>query len=1208
MKGRLGAIILFTFLIFKVSAQNQSLNPTLDRVIPPSPNVSALSKFGNIPVGQSTGVPQVNVPIYAYDSKVTGLQLSISLDYHAGGIRVDEMSSNVGIGWSLNAGGVISRTVRGLYDEMSGIGFINSPNLPSNELEGNSPYTVAERPFNKIYNQEKDGQNDLFNFNFNGRTGKFVLGKNNNYLMINQQKLKVEKVVSQLDGGMPAYPLISKFTITDENGYKYVFEDAEITHDQSTGTAAAVYTSAWYLSEIITPSGKDKIDFIYENTIVIYTQGRNASEVIPYPGNISYLPTRPYSTSFSAVTIKGKRLSKIVFPTGAIVEFAYSSTEQTETSSGDYLLKKITIKDEFNQRGFNLQHDYSLNRPTLKKVIPFAGISELQDDPYEFTYDIPLPDRLSNQQDHWGFYNSNQGSLIPSEIIQVDGSGTYGQYESLSGGNRDADPVRCKAGSLKEIKYPTGGHTVFIMEPNTAVDPRLNQEWSVVTKKYSAENNITVEAHSDNVQGTVTDFTFNGDPNSQTNITFTVPAHTSCSGGNCKIVLELRNASNLLLDVFQLNAPSSVSSTNFSFTKSYFVPGTYHITAYTQGLTNYHGYLNFKWVEVRIQNPVEVTTTIGHNQLYVGGLRLKKLEDYSDNLLTPALVKEYEYELEDGTSSGTLGVYPVYTSLVFYDSRINAVQYPNEQEIYAGVDPNSHNFLLRSSSTVIPLAYANGNPVAYKRVVEKTVASGGYSGKTVRYFNTFLDAPVMVDKPFPYVPPEYKDWCNSLLDSVLIYDENDNLLKEEKFEYSYIIDDYWQDTAVLESFRSVTIAPVKYLYQPDDPLVNDEIVIPYWVYPVYFKSNNFYPTAGRAELVKKTTYEYSGSNKLKNEITYLYDSDNYYLKTVSTKNSKGESIVTTYKYPKDIVSSGQDPEGIYQNMISKNIVNTEVEVKVEKNDQMLYQTKKKYVNPFPAVFEPGFISIQNRSNPIETRIKYEYDESGKVINSSKSSDLNTSYIWAYKKQFPIAEAKNAFSNEIFSNSFEEGGWDVNMEYDKTFAHTGNYSGKIVKTTSGEKYSMGNSWITVIPGKIKKFHYSGWVYSNGPSADIFLFMKRTGETGYFSYTNLVSTTATGKWTLIEKDFDVPADVTQLNIRLDNNGGGTVWFDDIRLHPSDAQMTTYTYAALNGMSSQTDINNRVTYYEYDGFGRLKLIRDQDKNIIKQFDYQYQVQGTP
>ena len=85
-----------------------------------------------------------------------------------------------------------------------------------------------------------------------------------------------------------------------------------------------------------------------------------------------------------------------------------------------------------------------------------------------------------------------------------------------------------------------------------------------------------------------------------------------------------------------------------------------------------------------------------------------------------------------------------------------------------------------------------------------------------------------------------------------------------------------------------------------------------------------------------------------------------------------------------------------------------------------------------------------------------------------------------------------------------------------------------------------------------------------------------------------------WTLYEATV---SGITSITI----SGYGLI--DELRMYPKGAQMITYTYIPLAGMSSQCDMNNRISYYEYDAMNRLKLIRDMDKNIIKTFDYTYQ-----
>jgi YD repeat-containing protein len=83
----------------------------------------------------------------------------------------------------------------------------------------------------------------------------------------------------------------------------------------------------------------------------------------------------------------------------------------------------------------------------------------------------------------------------------------------------------------------------------------------------------------------------------------------------------------------------------------------------------------------------------------------------------------------------------------------------------------------------------------------------------------------------------------------------------------------------------------------------------------------------------------------------------------------------------------------------------------------------------------------------------------------------------------------------------------------------------------------------------------------------------------------------------KTFITAGAVTSLSFTL---SGAIV--DDIRLCPRDARMTIYNYKQLVGLTSMTDENGFMTNYEYDSFGRLKLVKDNAGNIMKQYQYHY------
>jgi len=111
------AAIAISFLIFisSLSLSAQSLQPGMEDFTPPNPDAAALVKFTESPVSYSSGSIQMNIPIT--QAKGISAATAVSLSYHGSGIRTRQEATKVGLGWSLQAGGVVTRTVLGLPDE-----------------------------------------------------------------------------------------------------------------------------------------------------------------------------------------------------------------------------------------------------------------------------------------------------------------------------------------------------------------------------------------------------------------------------------------------------------------------------------------------------------------------------------------------------------------------------------------------------------------------------------------------------------------------------------------------------------------------------------------------------------------------------------------------------------------------------------------------------------------------------------------------------------------------------------------------------------------------------------------------------------------------------------------------------------------------------------------------------------------------------------
>src|ERR1700743_3187668 len=214
-------ILLITTTCLSSHAQDSSFKVTIS-----SPTAAALGKFGDIPVGYHTGTPDISIPLYTI--KAGKLSLPIGLSYHASGLKVQEQAGWVGAGWALNAGGVITRTVVGEPDDR---GYNNAHVTNGYYTDyGYNNYLFTPDPGGQIgvtydgmvaddagfMRGLKDGEPDLFFFNFGGYTGKFYFNDDRTPIFVPEKDFRVQPFVVSGQG-------FTGFIITTPDGVRYFF-------------------------------------------------------------------------------------------------------------------------------------------------------------------------------------------------------------------------------------------------------------------------------------------------------------------------------------------------------------------------------------------------------------------------------------------------------------------------------------------------------------------------------------------------------------------------------------------------------------------------------------------------------------------------------------------------------------------------------------------------------------------------------------------------------------------------------------------------------------------------------------------------------------------------------------------------------------------------------------------------------------------------
>lgn len=476
---------------------------------PPSPNAFNLAMLSNTSVNLNTGTADIRVPIAELPGR--SLKVPIELQYNSSGIKVQDVPSWVGSGWSLIAGGMITRVVKGKPDEEAD-GYCGTNNRGEQAYQ-NYTWDYVK----KLDGNDWDGEPDIFYFNYLGKSGKFILDEQGIPVPLPYSNIKIQPAI-----GESATPDAS-WIITDEDGTKYIFgkttASRETTHyftsvvvdpdPYNLGPATLVdmtFISTWYLSEIKTPNDDETVTFNYTSTAAIdykyYTQQHTVTVYLKTPWFDGCTNQDASTKDINLeVTIQNPLyLSSIQTAQGSAIFQTATATRQD--LSGGRALEKIIIRN-LNTTAVDtywLRTSYSMangcsdnlcKRLQLNKL-DRQGSDNIVYPAYRFDYNpLKLPARNAHQVDHWGYYNSNTyGSKIPDKTLPEPCPGFY------PGADRSADSLRSRAEILERITEATGGSTEFIYQAHTYSDDST-------TNKVAGGARIRIVKKCDNPQNCI---------------------------------------------------------------------------------------------------------------------------------------------------------------------------------------------------------------------------------------------------------------------------------------------------------------------------------------------------------------------------------------------------------------------------------------------------------------------------------------------------------------------------------------------------------------------------------------------------------------------------------------------------------------------------------------------------------------------------------
>lgn len=975
MKVKMACYFVLNVLLHLTTYGRQQQKQQQD-ITPVSPEAAALAKSVNYPVNLNTGVPDISIPLYTIETG--GLVLPVTLEYHAGGFKINEHSTRAGLGWSLSCDLQIARTINGL-DDFDYRGYLQNSGIKSQNQNNNATYYPLEaanwRDAYRFSAGDLDGMPDKYYYKLLNKSGSFYFKKDDAGTGYTIVPVPFENIRITFANNV--------FTIIDTDGTTYIFGASGNSPD---GTLSPVFKeqsndsyTTWKCRYVTNATNTETISFTYQDKAT-ETFG-SWDESVEY-----YTRTTPPYCSEAYVT---QPQILAAHPGSYSYEQLLNYYPFHRLSSPKYIEHFPDRQPVFHIP--NVQYDANGNKVIQDKTYPITtnyingggatvrGIAlskiEFNGGSIEFTGTDKLTGIQIKGSDQslfrsFSLFHSLSGDFVPSNRPTL-------YLDSLHIKNSSGEAIE-RYYLLYKNKLPFG-------------------EILVGKDAWGYANAFT------NYFGDQYDPVGSGSGSSVPRQNITQPFYVACNSTIPNATFSIGNTTNT--ELVDLEGSQR---------------GILKRIVYPTG-----GYVNFDFESHKYKEPYAGSSlSIQMN----GGLRIRAITYFDGKSFEPVSQKYYTYgEQEDGlglvltappkTFDGTSFKYNTYS----YTQNVAYVtSYASDTSTFctsSDATPNCLRLELKEAKTTyrpassVNYTYPNGAQIYYTKVTEYNSDLGKETGKTVY---TFFPPFQFTNNNYPVkIPGTNIDYMHTdglmgkqkLLEEYKYNNGRYELVHSKEFAYSK----YSQPTQVkvIYSFNNSEVRIVNRSYNG----MQENLYNPDLGFGSYFNAGQYGIEVGALYLTNATEKWLSSAGTLTQNTSYTYNLPYLQPIAIGTTRSDGATITRNFKYSHDL--SGQS---VYAQMLSRNMISQPIEEQVVAPEGTVSTTRTNY-----DVFHNNFIAPKSveksfGDGAFKTEIQYDiYDDKANLLQSTAKDGIVTSYIWGYNYKYVLAKVSGLSYSQATAN-------------------------------------------------------------------------------------------------------------------------------------------------------------------------------------------------